>query len=130
MIWVVLSMVKFQFCLLSSIAISSLYFLSLTFIGGIIGIFLFTYVGHDIEIFLVKKLPRYFKKFSKKNRRLVILRKRIGINGISFLTPILFGIPIGISICLSLTDSRRRIIIPMILSTIFWTLISIILILI
>jgi hypothetical protein len=130
MIWVILSMVKFQFCLISSIAISSLYFLFLTFIGGIIGVFFFTYLGHDIEQFLIKKFPRYFKKFSKKNRRLVNLRRRVGINGISLLTPILFGIPIGISICLSLTDSRRRIIIPMLISVTFWTIISLILILI
>jgi len=98
-------------------------------IGGIIGIIIFTQIGLDLEKWLVKKFPKWFKRFTLKNRILVKLRRNFGIWGISFLTPILLGIPVGVALCLTLTTDKRKIIKPMIFSLVVWTSIFLLLVL-
>lgn len=120
--WVVLSMIKYQFCLITATVAQSWLLLLLTLIGGLIGIVIFTQIGYDLEKWLVKKFPKLFKKFTFKNRILVKLRRSWGILGISFLTPILLGIPVGVALCLTLTTDKRKIIRPMALSLVCWTL--------
>lgn len=125
----VLSMVKYQFCLITATVVQSLFLLFLTLIGGIIGIVIFTQIGYNLEKWLVKKFPKWFKRFTLKNRILVKLRRNWGIWGISFLTPILLGIPVGVALCLTLTTDKRKIIKPMVLSLISWTLFFLLLVL-
>lgn len=121
--WIILSMLKYQFCLITATVATSWLLLLLTMIGGILGIIIFTQIGYDLEKWLVKRFPRWFKRFTLKNRILVKLRRNWGIWGISFLTPILLGIPVGVALCLTLTTDKRKIIKPMILSLFVWTLI-------
>jgi len=121
--WIILSMLKYQFCLITATVATSWLLLLLTMIGGILGIIIFTQIGYDLEKWLVKRFPRWFKRFTLKNRVLVKLRRNWGIWGISFLTPILLGIPVGVALCLTLTTDKRKIIRPMILSLVVWTLI-------
>lgn len=121
--WIILSMLKYQFCLITATVATSWLLLLLTMIGGILGIIIFTQIGYDLEKWLVKRFPRWFKRFTLKNRILVKLRRNWGIWGISFLTPILLGIPVGVALCLTLTTDKRKIIRPMILSLVVWTLI-------
>lgn len=121
--WIILSMLKYQFCLITATVATSWLLLLLTMIGGILGIIIFTQIGYDLEKWLVKRFPRWFKRFTLKNRILVKLRRNWGIWGISFLTPILLGIPVGVALCLTLTTDKRKIIKPMILSLVVWTLI-------
>lgn len=116
-------MLKYQFCLITATVATSWLLLLLTMIGGILGIIIFTQIGYDLEKWLVKRFPRWFKRFTLKNRVLVKLRRNWGIWGISFLTPILLGIPVGVALCLTLTTDKRKIIKPMILSLVVWTLI-------
>jgi len=116
-------MLKYQFCLITATVATSWLLLLLTMIGGILGIIIFTQIGYDLEKWLVKRFPRWFKRFTLKNRILVKLRRNWGIWGISFLTPILLGIPVGVALCLTLTTDKRKIIKPMILSLVVWTLI-------
>jgi len=116
-------MLKYQFCLITATVATSWLLLLLTMIGGILGIIIFTQIGYDLEKWLVKRFPRWFKRFTLKNRVLVKLRRNWGIWGISFLTPILLGIPVGVALCLTLTTDKRKIIRPMILSLVVWTLI-------
>lgn len=126
--WIILSMLKYQFCLITSTVTQSWILLLLTLLGGILGIIIFTQIGYDLEKWLVKKFPKWFKRFTLKNRILVRLRRRWGIWGISFLTPVLLGIPVGVALCLTLTTDKRKIIRPMILSLIVWTLIFLMLV--
>ena len=121
--WIILSMLKYQFCLITATVATSWLLLLLTMFGGILGIIIFTQIGYDLEKWLVKRFPRWFKRFTLKNRVLVKLRRNWGIWGISFLTPILLGIPVGVALCLTLTTDKRKIIRPMILSLVVWTLI-------
>lgn len=125
----ILSMLKYQFCLITATVAQSWFLLLLTMIGGIIGIIIFTQIGWDLEKWLVKKFPKWFKRFTLKNRILVKLRRNWGIWGISFLTPILLGIPVGVALCLTLTTDKRKIIKPMIFSLVVWTLIFLLLVL-
>jgi len=122
-------MIKYQFCLITSTVVQSWLLLLLTLIGGIIGIVIFTQIGYDLEKWLVKKFPKWFKRFTLKNRILVKLRRNWGIWGISFLTPILLGIPVGVALCLTLTTDKRKIIKPMVLSLVSWTLVFLVLVL-
>jgi len=126
--WVILSMVKYQFCMITATIAQSWTLLLLTLIGGLIGIIIFTQIGYDIEKWIVRSFPRLSKKFTWKNRMLVKLRRKWGIWGISFLTPILLGIPVGVALCLSLTTDKRKIIKPMIISLVCWTLIFLLLV--
>lgn len=126
--WIILSMLKYQFCLITSTVAQSWILLLLTLLGGILGIIIFTQIGYDLEKWIVKKFPKWFKRFTLKNRILVGLRRRWGILGISFLTPVLLGIPVGVALCLTLTTDKRKIIRPMILSLIVWTLVFLMLV--
>ena len=126
----ILSMLKYQFCLVSSTIAGSWLFVLLTLLGGIIGVIIFTQIGYDLEKWMVKTFPKRFKRFSFKNRMLVKLRRKWGIWGIAFLTPILLGIPVGVLLSLTLTTDKRLIIKPMIVSLIGWSLIFLILTLI
>jgi len=121
-------MLKYQFCLIASTVAQSWILLLLTLLGGILGIIIFTQIGYDLEKWIVKKFPKWFKRFTLKNRILVGLRRRWGILGISFLTPVLLGIPVGVALCLTLTTDKRKIIRPMILSLIVWTLVFLMLV--
>ena len=92
--------------------------------GGIIGVIVFTYLGSKISVWLVKKWPnKYGKRFSKRTRMLVRVKRNFGLGGIAFLTPILLSIPVGVMFCLSITNNRRRILWNMIAACVFWGLV-------
>lgn len=115
-------MLKFQVCLLSATIAGSWLFILITLLGGLFGVVIFTQIGYDIEKWVIRKFPKKFKRFSFKNRLLVKLRRRGGIIGISFLTPILLGIPLGVALCLTLTTDKKSVIKPMIISLLLWSL--------
>jgi len=119
--WIALSMLKLQYSIIASIFF---YFswksIFLTFIGGFLDVYLITQLGRDIERFLIKKFPGKFKRFSRKNRLLAKFRRRWGIFGISFITPMVLGIPLGIIICLGITTNKWLIIKYMTLSILSW----------
>jgi hypothetical protein len=90
-------------------------------IGGIIGIVLFTYLGGVMQAYLVKKFPRRFgRKFTTTNRFLVRIKRRFGLGGIAVLTPIALSIPVGVLFALALTHDKKKIMISMIISLLFW----------
>ena len=119
--WVALSMLKLQYSIIASVFF---YFswksIFLTFIGGFLDVYLVTQLGRDIERFLIKKFPGKFKRFSRKNRLLAKFRRRWGIFGISFITPMILGVPLGVIICLGITTNKWLIIRYMTLSILFW----------
>ncbi len=90
-------------------------------IGGIIGIVIFTYFGSIIQDYLVKRFPKTFnRKFTKSNRMLVRVKQRFGLGGVAALTPILLSIPVGVLFALTLTHDKKKIMMSMILSIMFW----------
>ena len=125
--WAILSMLKFEFSIITAVFTHSLFLFISSILGGILGVILFTQIGYDFEKWLVRKFPKRFKKFSWKNRQLVRIRRKWGIWGISLLAPILLGIPVGVILCLTLTTDKMKIIKPMIISVLLWSLIFLIL---
>lgn len=120
----IFSGLKFQFALFySTIVATSPVLILETLIGGFLAVSLFSFMGTKIERFILKKFPNKFKRFSRKNRILSRLRKMGGIHGISFLTPVLLGIPVGVLLCLTMTTDRKRIVAPMFASITFWIIV-------
>ncbi|MCS6935578.1 MAG: hypothetical protein NZM35_10585 [Chitinophagales bacterium] len=93
-------------------------------IGGIIGIVIFTYLGTFIQDYFVKKFPKKFgRKFTPTNRFLVRVKQRFGLGGIAVLTPIALSIPVGVLFATTLTHDKRKIILSMVLSALFWAVV-------
>ena len=93
-------------------------------LGGITGIILFTYLGSYIRSGLMTRFPVYFaRKFSRGSRFIVKIKKHYGLNGIAFLTPILLSIPIGVLVALDLTTHKRQVVVSMVFSCIFWSMV-------
>ena len=123
-LWLIFSGIKFQFALFySAIIWTSPIMILETLIGGILSASLFSFLGSKIEKYIMKKFPGRFKVFSKKNRMLARVRMIGGIRGISFLSPILLGIPIGVLLCLTLTTDKNKIMGPMTASISFWIMV-------
>ncbi len=124
-------------------------------IGGMLGVFIFTFFSRQLFKFwhyLKLKIQSAFKKkevfsepvadveanleihyeyvsasapkkvFTKRNRKLVRIWRKYGLFGIALLTPVFLSIPIGTVIANSLVDNRKKIIIYMFFSVLFWSL--------
>lgn len=93
----------------------------ITITGMMCSVFLFTFLG---KLLREKVLIRFFrnrKKFTKRNRRFVIIWGKYGLAGVAFLTPLLLT-PIGGTLLLaSFGSSKREIIVAMFLSASFWS---------
>ena len=91
-------------------------------IGGIIGIVLFTYLGGIMQSYCIKHYPHIFgKKFTKTNRFLVKVKHRFGLGGIAAITPVLLSIPVGVLFALSITQDKKKILMAMMMSILFWS---------
>ena len=70
-----------------------------TNVGGILGVFFFTYFSKTLiylaDKILSKKTQKKHKLFNKRNRRIVNIKAKYGLPGIVILSPILLSIPIG-----------------------------------
>ena len=59
--------------------------------------------------------------FTPKNRKLVRIWRKYGLAGIAFLTPVILSIPIGTIIANSLESNRKKVILYMFFSVLFWS---------
>ena len=124
-------------------------------IGGMLGVFIFTFFSRQLLKFwhfMKLKIRSVFKKkeifsepvadveanleihyeyvassapkkvFTKRNRKLVRIWRKYGLFGIALLTPVFLSIPIGTIIANALVDNRKKIIIYMFFSVLFWSL--------
>lgn len=70
-----------------------------TNIGGFAGILFFAFLSKQLLAWWARTFkPKQSKKriFTKRNRRIVRIKKRYGLAGIALSTPILLSIPIGV----------------------------------
>lgn len=92
------------------------------FSGGLLGVLGFTLVEGKIKKWLKERRKnKPYRIFNRKNRILVKIRRRFGLIGIAFITPVLLTIPLGVMMQLSLTQNRKKIILYTLLSCLFWT---------
>jgi hypothetical protein len=101
-----------------------------TNIGGVIGAVIFFYFSD----FLIRLWKRYWpeslsvhrrkkKVFTRGNRRFVILRRKYGLPGIVFLSPVLLSIPLGSFLAVKYYGTRTRNIVWLIAGQVFWSLV-------
>jgi hypothetical protein len=75
----------------------------------------------EINYEYVSRSEQNKRVFTKRNRRIVRIWKRYGLTGIALITPVILSIPIGTLIANSLVDDRRKILIYMFFSILFWS---------
>jgi hypothetical protein len=62
------------------------------------------------------------KLFTRRNRRIVKIWRSYGLFGIAAITPIILSIPIGTLVANSLESNKKRILLYMFFSTLFWSI--------
>ena len=97
--------------------------IAMTVIGMMLSVVLFTFLGNLLK---QKVLDRIFvrrKKFTARNRRFIKVWKKYGMNGVAFLTPLIFT-PIGGTLLLtSFGSPKKKILLTMLVSAVFWAVI-------
>ncbi len=93
--------------------------------GGITGNVIFTYLSasilkwrHDYKV----KKNKFHKKivFSKSTRRIIRIKQRFGLAGVAFITPIISQ-PIGAFFAEKFFKDKKKVIIYLSISVIFWS---------
>ncbi|MCK6648327.1 MAG: hypothetical protein L6Q66_01615 [Bacteroidia bacterium] len=101
-----------------------------TSLGGFTGVLFFVFLSDT----LVKKIKAQKekkkndqtkqpnkKKFTKKNKIIVFIKRKFGIVGISLITPLLLSIPLGSFLAVRYFKNKQQIIAYMFGSILFWS---------
>ncbi len=104
----------------ASIGLGVVETISLTVLGMMSSVIAFTFMGELVKKKLFKSYFESRKRFTKRNRQMVRFSRYLGISGISFLTPVLFSPILGTLLSISAGGKPSKIIIFMLLSSIFW----------
>lgn len=104
-----------------------------TNIGGIIGIYFFAFLSERVIIWwnrtfrkkrqTLKSRRKEKKIFTKKNRRIVMIKQRYGLIGIALCTPFLLSIPVGTFLVIRYYRSSRVKFAYLIGANIIWSVI-------
>jgi len=94
--------------------------------GAVVGTIVFTYLSAGIlkwwntlkDKWFSSKHPK--KIFTKSNRRVIRIKHRFGLVGIAALTPILLSIPIGAFLAERFYKDKKKVILYLSVSGIFW----------
>lgn len=142
---ILISGIKFLFAPFLSVGYGFTYFQTVLFttIGGIAGVFFFYFLSKWLIQLYNKYCPvviSYFggeeakkrmlagncknpekKKFTRKNKVLINMRKNYGFFGIILLTPVLLSIPLGTFLAKKYYSKRSNIILYLSISVVFWS---------
>ncbi|MDP2385236.1 MAG: hypothetical protein Q8M29_02585 [Bacteroidota bacterium] len=114
--------------------------------GGIFGVFVFTYlidgilkglnlvfnkylkgrITRRITIFLDKHFPGRNKRkttFNRKNRFIIRAKRNFGLIGIAIISPVILSIPLGVFLAIRFFKDKKKIILWMSASVVFWTVV-------
>lgn len=101
-----------------------------TNIGGIIGIFVFTFISKSflkiIDLLWTgksNKSVRSGKIFNRRNRRLILLKNNFGLPGIVILSPVLLSIPVGAFLVTKYYGRKKKSYLYLLAGQIIWSLI-------
>jgi len=104
-----------------------------TNVGGILGIYFFTYLSDQIiewwkRTFRKKRKARSAGKkskkiFTNKNRRIVRIKQGYGLPGIAVITPLLLSIPVGTFLMVRYYPRSKFKIVALLASNIIWSVI-------
>jgi uncharacterized protein involved in cysteine biosynthesis len=115
MIAIPLSAIKYDFNFIQTLLFSV--------VGGVIGVFVFSFLSDKIYKVIQKRRQNKIKKRSVKKAFAIITARKYGLIGIAFLTPILFSIPIGTYLALYFFLEKRKTIPILITSVVGWSLV-------
>jgi hypothetical protein len=95
-----------------------------TNVGGVLGIYFFTYLSDIIMEWWKRTFRKKQKKiFTKKNRRIVRIKQNYGLIGIALITPLLLSIPVGTFLMERYYPRSKYKIVALITSNIVWSVI-------
>lgn len=105
-----------------------------TNVGGIAGIYFFAFLSEKLlawwnRTFRIskRKAAKDEEKetmiFTKKNRRIVRVKRKYGLAGIAFITPLLLSIPVGVFLVVRYYNNSRTKFFYLIASNLIWSLI-------
>lgn len=95
-----------------------------TNVGGLIGIWFFTYLsGRLIRWWkrTFRRIPGKKKLFTRRNRRIVHIKQRYGLLGIAIATPVLFSIPVGSFLVVRYYHASRTGLLHLAISNLVWS---------
>ena len=94
----------------------------LTALGMMISVVIVTFLGQRIRLYLKKSRLKKNKKFKfrKKHRTMIRIWNEYGILGVSFLTPLILTPVGGALIAVSLGAKKKKILLYMSISSVFW----------
>lgn len=122
---VLLSIFKYGFGIFSAVNSSIGFWPSIlaNLIGGGIGILLFIHFGYWITLkyYEIRYRTKTYHRFSWWNRFLVKLKRKFGLIGIAFFSPIILTIPVGVMLALQITANKYKIFKYIFGGCIFWT---------
>lgn len=95
--------------------------------GGITGNIVFTHLSavliKGIHNYRVRKKKIHQKKiFTRFNRGIIKVKTRFGLVGIAFITPLFLSTPLGAFLAERFFRDKKKIIIYLSISTVFWSL--------
>ena len=90
--------------------------------GMMLTVSLLSFFGEKIKNFVQKRFFANRKLFTKRNRLKVRIWRKYGMVGVAILTPPLFTPIGGTLLAVSFGEHKRRIILTMLLSAVFWAL--------
>ncbi len=98
---------------------------ALTTLGTMLSVIIFSFLGGRVRdrIARRKRRKKNYRVFTKKKRRIVKIWTSFGIRGVAFLTPLLFTPIGGTLIAASFGVPRKKIIVNMFISALFWSVI-------
>lgn len=105
-----------------------------TNVGGIAGIYFFAFLSGKLISWWnhtfrahrrdsAEKEEQTKRKFTKRNRRIVRIKKQYGLIGIAFTTPLLLSIPVGVFLVVRYYRSSRSKFLCLIASNVLWSVI-------
>jgi hypothetical protein len=94
----------------------------LTVLGMMSTVSIVSFFGPVFRKWITSKFNKKKKVFTKRNRRLVIIWRKYGIFGVSFLTPVILSPLLGSLLVYAFGGSKKKILGYMLISAIFWSL--------
>jgi hypothetical protein len=112
-----------------SFGFSALESITVTTLGGFTGVTAFVFMSEKLIAYYRRRAafrraaglaPRK-KKFTRKNRMIIIVKQKFGLLGFSFLVPVFIPIPIGCFLTVRYFHNKQKIIRCLFAAVLFWS---------
>ena len=100
-------------------------------LGGVVGVLVFVLLSEFLVNRYKKKLEKRklnnelagkpIKVFTRKNKIIVFIKRKFGLLGIAFLSPVLFSVPLGCFLAIRYFKVKQKVLAYMFGSVIFWS---------